>query len=186
MRWPGADWGGRSPIQTGRRRPKPATARRSKLNPRYRDVLDQPRQYAADRKIPTRRSRSPAGPWRSIPNRRSPITIWAISCAISTGSMRRRSAMRKPSNTTRSSMLPGSISARCSITSARRPESAEALRRVIAVDPSRGEPYFQLAVTLKLKMDDPAVAAMRRLYDDPKTPDAERMFLAFGAGPGVR
>ena len=61
-------------------------------------------------------------------------------------------------------------------------ESAEALRRVIALDPSRGEPYFQLAVTLKLKMDDPAVAAMRRLYDDPKTPDAERMFLAFGLG----
>ncbi|MFO0994536.1 MAG: sulfotransferase [Hyphomicrobiales bacterium] len=61
-------------------------------------------------------------------------------------------------------------------------ESADALRTAIEIDPSRGEPYFQLAVTVKLKMDDPAVLAMRRLYGDPNTPDADRMYLAFGLG----
>ena len=64
----------------------------------------------------------------------------------------------------------------------RRQESVDALRRCIAIDPSQGEPYFQLAVTVKLALDDPAVTEMRRLYDDPRTSDAERLFLAFGLG----
>lgn len=64
----------------------------------------------------------------------------------------------------------------------RRPEAVDALRRCIVLNPSRGEPYFQLAVTVKLALDDPAVTDMRRLYDDPRTSDAERLFLAFGLG----
>ncbi|MGE0240000.1 MAG: sulfotransferase [Parvibaculaceae bacterium] len=64
----------------------------------------------------------------------------------------------------------------------RRQDSADALRKCIALDPARGEPYFQLADTEKLALDDPAVGAMRRLYDDPRTGDRERMFLAFGLG----
>jgi hypothetical protein len=48
--------------------------------------------------------------------------------------------------------------------------------------PKRGEPYFQLAVTTKLKPDDPAVLAMQQLYEDPTTPDRERLYLAFGLG----
>lgn len=61
-------------------------------------------------------------------------------------------------------------------------ESLAALRRAIELDPAKGDPYFQLAVTQKLKPDDPAVAAMRRLYDNPETPDEERMFVAFALG----
>ncbi len=64
----------------------------------------------------------------------------------------------------------------------KRGPAVEALRRAIAIDPERGDPYFQLAVTTKLKLDDPAVAAMRRLYADTKLPDNERMFVAFGLG----
>jgi tetratricopeptide (TPR) repeat protein len=61
-------------------------------------------------------------------------------------------------------------------------ESADVLRRAIELDPGKGEPYFQLATTVKLACDDPAVAAMRKLCDDPGTSDRDRMFAAFGLG----
>jgi len=61
-------------------------------------------------------------------------------------------------------------------------ESAAALRRSLALNPAMGDTYFQLAVTEKLKPDDPAVRAAKRLYDDPRTADAERIYLAFALG----
>ncbi len=64
----------------------------------------------------------------------------------------------------------------------RRAESADTLRRAIDLDPVKGEPYFQLANTVKLAIDDPAVAAIRKLYADPATNDRDRMFAAFGLG----
>ncbi|MBL8905643.1 MAG: sulfotransferase [Rhizobiales bacterium] len=61
-------------------------------------------------------------------------------------------------------------------------ESAAALRRSLALNPAMGDTYFQLAITEKLKLDDPAVEAARRLYADPRTPDSEKIYLAFALG----
>lgn len=61
-------------------------------------------------------------------------------------------------------------------------ESAAALRRGLALAPDVGENYFQLAVTEKLKLDDPAVLAAKRLFDNPTISDADRVFLAFALG----
>lgn len=61
-------------------------------------------------------------------------------------------------------------------------EAIPALRRAIELAPERGEPYFQLAVATKVKLDDPAVAAMQKLYDDQTTSPEDRMFAAFALG----
>ena len=61
-------------------------------------------------------------------------------------------------------------------------EAAAMLRRTIDLAPHRGEPYFQLIHAVKITLDDPLVAAMRKRYENTATPDSERMFFAFALG----
>ncbi len=57
---------------------------------------------------------------------------------------------------------------------------AEALfRRAIALSPATGEFYRLLSASLKMAEDDPLLAEMQRRFDDPATPDADRMQFGF-------
>ncbi|ULB12687.1 sulfotransferase (plasmid) [Cereibacter azotoformans] len=58
-------------------------------------------------------------------------------------------------------------------------EAEALLRRAIALAPDRGEFYRILSASLKMTPDDPLLADMQRRFDDPATPEADRMHLGF-------
>ena len=64
-------------------------------------------------------------------------------------------------------------------------EAAAHFREAIAREPTHGEWHRMLSETVRHTTRDTEIEAMRRAYDDPATPDAERLHFAFGLGKAL-